>query len=553
MHNKKEITLLLLGESGVGKSTFINSFVNYLLFNSLSDAINRMVCLIPAKFTLTDPKTKKRKLMTFGVPTNTENTEKTTESATQYPRCYTFDLGDHQLNIIDTPGIADTKGLDKDNQNMQNILNFISHYSVINGICVLLKPNEARVGVIFKYCILELLCHLSKSAANNIMFVFTNARGTFYEPGDTAAALEDVLTQVRQRPPNVEIRFDENNTFCFDNESFRYLVAVSEPNNMVFNKNIKTDYKTSWSRSSKECKRLIKYFENIEPHNVSDTISLNYAKCMINTLLKTLTDINKHIGIIGKENEIRTDNIGTIDENIELIGRNLYVPRIDVESRSLSHPILVCIDEHCCDTIVSNGQLLKHYKSVCNSDCPKSHENSIVGDLSLLNCQAFNLETKQDYCRVCGHSYMTHVHSNYETIKYISDFRDEDKFAMMTTNNKELDIEKDKIVELMDKQKKLDEERDVINKCMTQLSKYILLNSLTPFNDAFEDYVEQLIDGDKHNDSQMATSAVMDEQSVQKLKDILLESKYEKIVLLDSMKNMENNNEIINLDNIDDF
>ena len=43
--------MLLFGGTGVGKSTFINSFINYVKFSSLKDAIDgELECPIPVNF-----------------------------------------------------------------------------------------------------------------------------------------------------------------------------------------------------------------------------------------------------------------------------------------------------------------------------------------------------------------------------------------------------------------------------------------------------------------------------------------------------------------------
>lgn len=142
--------------------------------------------------------------------------------------------------------------------NLKHLLSFLSNYRELNAICVLLKPNNAKVGVVFKYCILELLTHLNKSASENILFLFTNSRGTFYKPGDTAKPLRKVLQDIRSRPPHVEIKFEQENYFCFDSEAFRYLVAKSAPNNVVFDSGAHADFEKSWQRSVSECQRLFK-------------------------------------------------------------------------------------------------------------------------------------------------------------------------------------------------------------------------------------------------------------------------------------------------------
>ena len=110
------INILLLGETGVGKSTFINAFANYLAFSSLQQANkSEPVVLIPVSFTLTSGHHFEEHTITFGEsdPTNNEQFNKHGQSVTQHCRSYVFDLPHHERRrvcIIDTPGFGDTRG-----------------------------------------------------------------------------------------------------------------------------------------------------------------------------------------------------------------------------------------------------------------------------------------------------------------------------------------------------------------------------------------------------------------------------------------------------------
>ena len=140
------------------------------------------------------------------------------QSATQFPQEHMIETNTTRFHLIDTPGIGDCRGIEKDKENFENILAFLTCYDKINAVVVLLKPNNARLTVAFKFCVLELLSHLHKSLVSNITFAFTNSRGTFYRPGDSLPVLKELLKKY-----NIEINLSPSNYFCFDNEAFRYL------------------------------------------------------------------------------------------------------------------------------------------------------------------------------------------------------------------------------------------------------------------------------------------------------------------------------------------
>lgn len=117
----KEYNVLLVGETGVGKSTFINAFVNYISFNSLDEAVSskELYCLIPSQFDITDDNYN-RHVITFGSDENESFV--TGQSSTQSTRSYSIIAGQCMLKFIDTPGIGDTRGIEKDRENFDKLL-----------------------------------------------------------------------------------------------------------------------------------------------------------------------------------------------------------------------------------------------------------------------------------------------------------------------------------------------------------------------------------------------------------------------------------------------
>ncbi|CAF5004782.1 unnamed protein product, partial [Rotaria sp. Silwood1] len=241
--NNDYINVLLLGESGVGKSTFINALVNYITFESFEKAsCTKPVVVMPVSFMMTVGHHFEEKIVTFGDEDSNEDHHHPGQSVTQHCRSYIFPIGTRtKIRFIDTPGMGDTRGLIQDDINMQHILSFITNLSHLNAICILLKPNESRLNIVLRSYFDRLLKFLGENARHNIIFCFTNTRATFFAPGDTAPLLKKMILSC----PIKDIPFDKSNTFCFDSESFRYLVAVRS--GIEFDQYQKNEYQQSWT------------------------------------------------------------------------------------------------------------------------------------------------------------------------------------------------------------------------------------------------------------------------------------------------------------------
>lgn len=106
----KCFNFLLLGETGIGKSTFINSFVNYQKYHTLETAVKGgFHQVIATTFTVADGDSGEIKTIISGNDINESLVEG--QSQTQSCKAYLFRNGEDIIRIIDTPSIGDTRGM----------------------------------------------------------------------------------------------------------------------------------------------------------------------------------------------------------------------------------------------------------------------------------------------------------------------------------------------------------------------------------------------------------------------------------------------------------
>ena len=383
---QRQINILLLGPTGVGKTTFINALANYMINDTLTEAVEEEIqVVIPAAFTFTNPDTFDEIVIRLGEENKFELFGEKGESNTQQCRSFIFPMGQRILRLIDTPGIGDTRGFEQDTKNFQEILNYIAQYEYLSGICILLKPTEERLNVLFRFCINELLRHLHIDAKDNLIFLFTNSRPTFFTPGNTKRLVEVILKQHRQ-DYNVVVPFARTNTFLFDNEAFRYLAIRKE--NIELDDDQINSYMKSWNHSVKEYTRLMEYLVTRPLHAVKNTLSLNEAEQLIRKFPRPIAETAK---LIEENIQLANDFRNRIEENPELAFEG--IPQNNVEIIELVHPRTVCVGERCCRVIEDGNEMKIEYLSICHDECYlKGVEQETLYDSKLEECSAMNPE-----------------------------------------------------------------------------------------------------------------------------------------------------------------
>ncbi len=303
---KREINVLLFGTTGVGRSTFINAFANYLLNDTLEQALNDKIQVpIPFSFSFTDRDTLEEQMIVYGEEDEYEQIIIPDVTCTKKCRSFVFTIGDRLLRLIDTPPVGDTNGCEQDIKNFDEIMTYIAQYNYLNGILIFLKPNEERLHVLFRYCVSEILRNLPKSAMANIMFIFTNAWSTFFTPGSTEILLQRLVDQ-DQRNYSVQVRFTKEN---------RFLYLALRHNGIRLNSEQTEEYIISWNHTVQECARLIASVAARPIHNVHDTVSLNDVQRLISILTSMISKSSSLSQINKRKND-------TLDEQTKI--ENVY-------------------------------------------------------------------------------------------------------------------------------------------------------------------------------------------------------------------------------------
>ncbi|XP_071148474.1 uncharacterized protein [Mytilus edulis] len=302
-----ERTVMIVGATGSGKSTLINGMANYIMGVTWEDSF---------RFTLI----------------NLEACEQAREhdqahSQTEWVTCYTIhnDVSDrvnYTINLIDTPGFGDTRGLEQDAKIIEQIRELFNSkgergVATLDAVCFILKAPDARLTTTQKYIFEAILSLFGNDIKDNICTLITFADG--------------------QRPPVLAgiqaiegIPLPYDTYFTFNNSALFVDNTTNTPNNLS---------SFFWDMGIKSCQTFFDHLTILQTKSLSLTTEvLRKRQKVENTVIHLQQEIEvglSQINVLEKEVRIFSQNEQAIlqNKNFEYLVDEDFQEKIDLTGK----------------------------------------------------------------------------------------------------------------------------------------------------------------------------------------------------------------------------
>uniref|UniRef100_A0A3Q3LV82 Uncharacterized LOC113124208 n=2 Tax=Mastacembelus armatus TaxID=205130 RepID=A0A3Q3LV82_9TELE len=264
--NKVNKTILLVGETGAGKSTLINSLFNYTIGVKFDHNI---------WFEIVEKE-------------NRRQTESQTSDVIVY-EIFGFE-GEtlpYSLTIIDTPGYGDTRGIEHDVTISQRLLDlFCSEEGVheLNAVGLVMKATDNRLSDRLSYVFNSVTSLFGKDQENKIVALITHCDGR--KPQNPLQALEDAKIKCVRNEKNQPVHFVFNN--CQNEE------RTEEDDSGL---------ETTWRVTDRGMDQFTKFVEQCGPQRVTKTVEVLNSRIRLTACIQNLQDRIKSIEL--KQTEIK--------------------------------------------------------------------------------------------------------------------------------------------------------------------------------------------------------------------------------------------------------
>ncbi|KAJ8273725.1 hypothetical protein GJAV_G00104810 [Gymnothorax javanicus] len=331
-------TIILVGETGTGKSTLINMMLNYMLGVKWENKV---------RFQIISDEGERSK------------TESQTTAVTAYEIHGLESLSvPFSLTVIDTPGFGGTDSPEKDKitvQNLYKLLKSFSGFDQIDAVCLVVKASQNRQSPSQKYIFDTILSLFGKNLEKNIVTLIT-----FSDWLPPSGGLEALMKS------GVSLAKDKNNEpvhFQFNNHPLQKPDEIYEEM-----------YKRDWDNGMENMSKFLQALKKMETQNMRMTKKVvkehQSLEVYIQSLERLLMDVQKTHEAL----EEAQKTLEELKEDLKQKNKFEYECNKAVMKRiGLEKPVTVCTkcEKEC--SIVSEWHTLgmqwgtKHFK--CPNNC----------------------------------------------------------------------------------------------------------------------------------------------------------------------------------------
>lgn len=438
--NKPNKTILLVGETGSGKSTLINAMCNYVMGVKFEDQ---------EWFEIIEEKKE-----------DTRSQSQTSEVTVYEIFGYEGKTIPYSLTIIDTPGYGDTRGIEYDaviTQKLHDLFCSDNGVHEINAVGLVLKASNNRLSDRQMYIFDSVVSLFGKDMEVKIVALITHSDGM--PPKNALKALEDAKIEFAKNEKNQPVHFVFNN--CLGT---------------VITEETEFGLKHAWEVTKRGMNQFTAFLEKTAPQNLETTVKVLKERIRLAACINNLT------------------------ERIELIELKKKEIKQTLEALRRGDEVKIEVDEPYKEKEVIDGGLLffAYGGAVCCTVCEENcHYPGCTLAWSPKHCQVM----KKGHCTVCTRKCPASDHVK-EKMKYVIKTKKVKKTVGELKQNNEANEEQndDLLSNLQKEQEELEKDKDqLLNEVYQHVEKLeqIALNVNSLFTHVYLDFLIKMMEDKK--------------------------------------------------------